>query len=66
MLAKAAQTYGMVVRDHSGSVVFYGEDATPTGTDPWPGYFGGEPSAALARFPLEHLQLMQMSLSNAY
>ncbi|MGD9697167.1 MAG: hypothetical protein AB7V42_16070 [Thermoleophilia bacterium] len=66
MLARAAQKYGIIVRDTSGTVTFYGEDPSPTGSDPWPGYFGGEPTAGLRGFPWERLQLLKMSLSNSW
>jgi hypothetical protein len=60
MLARAAQRYGMVVRDHADhSFVFYGEDPTPTGTDPYPAIFGGlRPDQALRDFPWDHLQVV--------
>ena len=41
---RAAQRYGMVVRDGGGAVAFYAEDPTPTGPEPVPrpgGLFGG-------------------------
>ncbi len=63
MLAEAAQTYGIVVRDKSGAVVFYGEDPTPTGADPYPGWFGPGGAGAVARaFPWDRLQLLKMDL----
>lgn len=66
MLAEAAQRYGMVVRDTSGSITFYAEDPTPTGTDPFTGatgYFQGQyPSELLAQFPWQHLQALRTEL----
>jgi hypothetical protein len=41
MLAEAAQKYGIIVRDGGSNVAFYGEDPTPTGTNPYPELFGG-------------------------
>jgi hypothetical protein len=66
-MAEAAQRYGMVVRDRTHEAVgFYGEDPTPTGSDPYEGeggFFGGQsPSALLERFPWDRLQVVKMSL----
>ena len=59
MIARAAQRYGMVVRDGSELVTFYGEDPTPTGSNPWPGWFGAKsPGDALAGFPWDRLQAL--------
>lgn len=66
MLAEAAQRYGIVVRDIAGSVTFYGEDPTQTGTNPYfgtSGYFEGNfAGKALATFPWDRLQVLQMDL----
>jgi len=66
MLAEAAQRYGIVVRDQAEEPVFYGQDPTPTGTEPYTGahgYFEGKsPSQILASFPWSHLQLLKMEL----
>jgi hypothetical protein len=66
MLAEAAQRYGIVVRDYAANVTFYGQDPTPTGTNPYTGpngYFEGEsPSQLLITFPWSHLQLLKMEL----
>jgi hypothetical protein len=59
IIARAAQRYGMVVRDGSEVVTFYGQDPTPTGTNPWPEWFGGKsPAAALEGFPWDKLQTL--------
>jgi hypothetical protein len=59
MMAVAAQRYGIVVHDKSGVVDFYGQDPTPTGTNPWPAQFGSEPLwQMLAAFPWAHLQAL--------
>jgi hypothetical protein len=59
MIARAAQRYGIVVRDGSDLVTFYGEDPAPTGTNPWPGWLGGKsPADALAGFPWDKLQVL--------
>jgi hypothetical protein len=64
MIAEAAQRYGIVVRDQSGCVCFYGEDPTPTGRDPYAapnGFFGQEKwvSNLLKAFPWERLQALK-------
>lgn len=68
-MALAAQRYGIVVRDQSHhSIGFYGEDPTPTGTNPYRpgvpgGFFGGRyPSDLLARFPWRSLRVLRMDL----
>jgi hypothetical protein len=62
MMAHAAQRYGIVVRDQSGVVTFYGEDPSPTGRNPWSepgGWFQGKDAASLLRqFPWQHLQAL--------
>ncbi|MGH2853600.1 MAG: hypothetical protein ACRDLF_05345 [Solirubrobacteraceae bacterium] len=66
MIAKAAQRYGIIVKDGSQNVTFDAQDPTPTGTDPYSGlggYFEGEsPRELLAVFPWSHLQLLKMEL----
>jgi hypothetical protein len=66
LLAEAAQRYGIVVRDSSSEVTFYGQDPTPTGTNPYTGpygYFEGKtPQQLLAAFPWSHLELLKMEL----
>jgi hypothetical protein len=63
MIAKAVQRYGMVVRDRGGAFAFYGEDPTPTGTDPYggpSGFFGGLwPNQLIYRFPWGAIQALQ-------
>jgi hypothetical protein len=60
MIAEAAQRYGLVVRDSSSVVDFYGEDPTRTGTNPYRELFGGEyPWQQLARFPWDHLEAIR-------
>jgi hypothetical protein len=69
MLAKAAQRYGIFVRDRSSNVAFYGQDPIPLGTEPYTGskgYFEGKSSEQLlASFPWSHLQLLKMELHRA-
>jgi hypothetical protein len=57
--ALAVQRYGMVVRDGAGSVVFYAEDPTPTGSNPYPTIFGTPwMDVALRNFPWTRLQVV--------
>jgi hypothetical protein len=66
MMAEAAQRYGIVVRDTARDVTFYGQDPTPTGTEPYTGahgyYEGKTPQQLLGSFPWSHLQLLKMEL----
>jgi hypothetical protein len=66
MLAEAAQRYGIFIRDKAANLAFYGQDPTPTGSNPYAGshgYFEGKtPAALLAAFPWSHLQLLKMEL----
>ncbi len=60
MVALAAQRYGLIVRDRSGSVAFYGEDPVATGTDPFTAALrGGEMGEVMRTFPWEHIQLVR-------
>jgi hypothetical protein len=59
MIAQAAQRYGIVVRDTSSIVNFYGEDPTPTGTDPYRALFADEYIwEQLAKFPWQRLEVI--------
>ncbi|HEX4753919.1 MAG TPA: hypothetical protein VH268_13565 [Solirubrobacterales bacterium] len=59
-MAIAAQRYGIVVRDTSGCVCFYGEDPTPVGGNPYNKIFEGQyPNQLLAHFPFASLQAVQ-------
>jgi hypothetical protein len=56
IVAKALQTYGMVVRDHSGSVTFYAENTLAEGrTDLYPALFGTPGYKVLAGIPWTRL-----------
>ena len=58
-IARAVQRYGMVVRDTSSCVVFYGEDPVTVSWNPWPTLFGGlYPSDVLRGFPWQALQVV--------
>lgn len=66
MLAQAAQTYGMVVRDKGGAVAFYGEDPKSMSSNPWPAEFENTyASVVLAKFPWSDLQALQTSMTCA-
>jgi hypothetical protein len=59
MMAKAAQRYGIVVRDQSGAVTFYAEDPYQFGASPYSALYEGlMPSQLLARFPWDRLQVV--------
>jgi hypothetical protein len=66
MIAEAAQRYGIVLRDKAGSVTFFGEDPTPTGTNPYAGpngWFQGQSAATLMqKFPWNRLQALETKL----
>jgi hypothetical protein len=65
-LARAAQRYGILVRDQSGAVVFFAQNPSSLPGDPYPAIFGGRsPTDLLRSFPWSHLQLVQMHLSQA-
>jgi hypothetical protein len=58
-MARAAQKYGIIVRDGAQCVVFYGEDPTTLPWDSYPGLFGGlYPDEVLAGFPWSRLQVV--------
>ena len=58
-LARAAQRYGMIVRDTGGNIALYAEDPAPTGSNPYPTLFGGRwPHEILNEIPWDHLQVV--------
>jgi hypothetical protein len=62
-MARAAQRYGIYVRDQSDSVSFYAQSTVSLPADPYPALFGGKPPyELLQQFPWSHLQLMKMAL----
>jgi hypothetical protein len=62
-LARAAQRYGIIVRDQSGSVAFYAQNAASLQPDPYPALFQGQaPQALLKNFPWSRLELVRMQL----
>jgi hypothetical protein len=63
MIAQAAQRFGIVVRDTSGVVDFYGQDPTPTGGNLFTALFEGDrPWQLLAQFPWSHLQALSSTV----
>jgi hypothetical protein len=63
ILAEAAQHYGMIVRDQSGTVSLYAQDPTPLGRNP---YYGSKglfdnlsPAVVMRYFPWSHLQVVR-------
>lgn len=63
-VAEAAQKYGIVVRDKSGSVSFYGEDPTNHPGNPYGSILGPGDPGALRDFPWNRLRLLRMDLSS--
>jgi hypothetical protein len=65
-IARAAQRYGIIVRSKAADVVFYGQDPTPTGSEPYEGphgFFEGVNRLDLAgSFPWRRLQVLKMQL----
>ena len=62
MIARAAQRYGIIIRDKAGAVTFYGQTAT-TATNPWGSVLTALPSKLLAWFPWSHLQALPDKIS---
>jgi hypothetical protein len=62
-IARAAQRYGIIVRDQSGAVVFYAQNANSFKANPYPALFEGRTGQQLAaRFPWSELELVRMEL----
>jgi hypothetical protein len=65
-LARAAQRYGIFVRDQSGAVAFFAQNPLSLPSDPYPAIFGGKsPTDLLRDFPWSRLQLVRMQLAEA-
>ena len=63
MLAQAAQKYGIIVRDKSGAVAFYGQDPISI-PNPWPAAFANKyPNQVLRQFPWSYLEALQTQQS---
>jgi hypothetical protein len=69
MIAKAAQRYGVFVRDRARVTHFFAQDPVSTSTEPYggkTGYFEGRtPAQLLASFPWTHLQVLKMDLRHS-
>ena len=70
MMAKAAQRYGMIVRDQTGHAVsLFAENPAQYGNNPYTepgGFYGGpNPSAVMRAFPWDKLQVVKMDLHTA-
>ena len=62
-LARAAQRYGIYVRDEAGTVALYAQSSVSMPADPYPALFGGQkPYDLLRSFPWSHLQLLRMDV----
>ena len=62
-IARAAQRYGLIVRDQSSAVVLYAQNTESLMGDPYLAAFGpAGPSALLETFPWSRLELVQMQL----
>jgi hypothetical protein len=65
-IARAAQRYGLVVRDKSTTVALYAEDPTPYRRDPYldllAPHYPGHLNRLLEEFPWDRLQLLELRL----
>jgi hypothetical protein len=66
LLADATQRYGMIVQDGSQSTVVYAEDPSPMMREGWANFieakYGRRLSRAVAEFPWDDLEVVQMHL----
>ncbi|MGZ4287820.1 MAG: hypothetical protein ACXVW5_26920 [Solirubrobacteraceae bacterium] len=62
MMARAAQRYGIFVRDTSPTVTLYAQDPVNMPSDPWPEAIRPSPPEVLRTFPWQHLQVVRMDL----
>jgi hypothetical protein len=59
MIARAAQRYGIIVRDRAAAVVLYTEDPVPSGSTVFRRVLAGQnPGRALLRFPWDKLEAL--------
>jgi hypothetical protein len=67
IIARAAQRYGLVVRDQTGNgISLFGENPSQVRGEPYSKYFRGRtPQELLAGFPWDRLQVLQMHLCTA-
>jgi hypothetical protein len=67
VIARAAQRYGMIVRDKGGAVTFYAEAPKRGRPSPYKRLFGGRyPTALLGRFPWSRLQVVRARLISGW
>jgi hypothetical protein len=63
MLAEAAQRYGIIVRDSSGTMQFFAEEPTIAGTNPYPQLLENKyPWQLLASFPWSSLEVLKQQI----
>ncbi len=62
MIARAAQRYGIYVRDTSPVVTLYAQDPSNLGANAWPASITPSPAAVLQAFPWDRLQVTPMHL----
>lgn len=70
-LARAAQKYGIILRDTSGNVTFYAQDPTPTGSNPYmgaTGFWGKNtwPNSLMKAFPWSDLQVVKAPIHHGW
>ncbi len=66
IIARAAQRYGMIVRDGAGNVAMYAQDPANLPSNPYPALLGKlRPYQVLKSFPWDHLELLEMKLRAA-
>ena len=65
LLARAAQRYGIYVRDTSPVVILYAEDPLSIGSDPWIKAMAPAPWDVLRAFPWDKLQVTRTKLRQA-
>lgn len=65
MLARAAQRYGVIVRDSAPTIQFYAEEPTIAASNPYPALLGGQyPWQLLGRFPWGSLEVLQQQIDS--
>jgi hypothetical protein len=67
IMAKAAQRYGIIVRDKTlHAIAFYAEDPSPLRTNPYAQLFDGQsPGQLLKSFPWAHVQVVKLNLKSS-
>lgn len=63
LIARAAQRYGLIVRERTNFAVELAAEAPPLdGANPWPGLLGTTPDEILEAFPWQRLELLKMDV----